>query len=208
MAQNKGKYKCVICGQTIGSDEEPIPYEGRFAHANCFNEMIRARSDQKRLDMTKKSLQRKGARKVKEKKEEKIVTVKPTTKNKSPEEIADEKKFVGYINELTGKNPDVKTYALAKKYTSEYGLKYEDLVSALKYFYEIEGNKYDPEKFSLGIVPYVVEDARRYFEQLDETIKKNQSIDSSTFYRTQVVNIKQGRKRGRDMVDINKLNEG
>ncbi|MBR1892046.1 MAG: hypothetical protein IJ815_00750 [Lachnospiraceae bacterium] len=208
MARKMGNYKCLLCKQPIKADEEPVPYNGHFAHADCFNEMIRAESEGKRVEQTKKSLERKGARKAKDKKEYKIVTVKPTTKNKSAEEIADEKLFVGYIKELTGNNPDVKTYALAKKYTTEYGLKYEDLVTALKYFYEIKGNKYDPERFSVGIVPYVVEEARNYFAHLDETIKVNQSIDSSSFYKTQIVNIKQGRKRGRDMIDIKDINEG
>lgn len=203
-----GCYKCAICGQQIDSTEESIPYDGRFAHIGCFNEMIRAEADNKRIEQTKKSLQRRRAKKAKDDKDNKVVTVKPTTKNKSAEEIADEKLFVGYIKELTGKNPDVKTYALAKKYTTEYGLKYEDLVTALKYFYEIKGNKYDPERFSVGIVPYVVEEARNYFAQLDETIKKNQVIDTKDFYKTQIVNIKQGRKRNREMIDINQLNEG
>lgn len=203
-----GCYKCAICGQQIDSTEEPIPYNGRFVHTECFNEMIRAEADNKRIEQTKKSLQRRRAKKAKDDKDNKVVTVKPTTKNKSAEEIADEKLFVGYIKELTGKNPDVKTYALAKKYTTEYGLKYEDLVTALKYFYEIKGNKYDPERFSVGIVPYVVEEARNYFAQLDETIKKNQVIDTKDFYKTQIVNIKQGRKRNREMIDINQLNEG
>lgn len=170
--------------------------------------MIRVQSDQKRMEQTKKTLQRKGARKSKEKKESQIVSIKLTTKDKSPEEIADEKLFVGYIKQLTGNNPDVKTYTLAKKYTSEYGLKYADLVTALRYFYEIKENKYDPARFSLGIVPYIVEEAMRYFTDLDETIKKNQEIDTSGFYKTQIVNIKQGRKRNSDMINITEIYEG
>lgn len=208
MAQNNGRYKCAICGQYIEAGEESVPYKNRFAHENCFNEMIRAGADQKRVEQTQKSLQRKGVRRAKEKKENQIVTVKPTTKNKSAEEIADEKIFVNYIQELTGNRPDVKTYALAKKYTTEYGIKYQDLVTALKYHYEIKGNEYIPEKFSLGIVPYIVEEAKKYFTALEKTIAKNREIDSSEFYQTRIVNIKQGRRKNHDIIDITELNEG
>lgn len=208
MAVKRGNYKCAICKQQIKSDEESLPYQGRFAHKTCFNELMRAGADEKRKEQAEKSLQRKAAKKAKDKNETNVITVKTTTKDKSPEEIADEKSFVSYITELTGHKPDVKSYTLAKKFINEWGVKYADIVAALKYFYEIKENPYIAEKFSLGIVPYVIEDARKYYEQLDEAIKRNQEIDSSSFYENKVVSIKSGKRNRKGTIDITKLNEG
>lgn len=202
------KYKCAICRQYIEPGEESIPYKNRFAHTTCFNELMKASSDQKRMAMTEKSLQRKGVKKKQDKEGNTVIQIKGVSKDKSAEEIADEKLFFEYIIRLTGHKPDVKTATLAKKYTTEYELKYIDLVTALKYIYEIEQREFDPEKIAIGLVPYKVEEAKRYYASLEETVKKNNETNTNSFYKNEIVNIKQIRKRVTETIDISEIREG
>lgn len=202
----KGHYKCAICSGEISDNQNKIPYKNRYVHEDCFNTLMKASADQKREEQVKKSLQRKNSRK-KNTANDSVVVVRETTKNKSPEEIADEKQFTKYILELTGNKPDVKTYTLAKKYTEQYKIKYVDLVTALRYWYEIKENVYEPEKFSLGIVPYVIDEAIKYYSELEKTIEKNLAIDSSEYYRRETVRINNRKRHIGGMVDIAKIGE-
>lgn len=51
------------------------------------------------------------------------------------------------------------------KFVTELGLNYKDIARALVYFVEVDGGKIDL-KFGIGIVPYTVDAARKYYEAL------------------------------------------
>lgn len=44
------------------------------------------------------------------------------------------------------------------------GIPYRGQLLTLKYFYEVRGNRVDPNRKSIGIVPWVLSDARSYYE--------------------------------------------
>lgn len=51
------------------------------------------------------------------------------------------------------------------KYVTERGYKYIEIARALSYFVDVQGNK--PEiKYGIAIVPFVMEESRKYFEEL------------------------------------------
>ena len=51
------------------------------------------------------------------------------------------------------------------RFVTKHGYDYKDIGRALYYFVEVQGNKPDKSK-GIGIVPFVKEDATKYFEQL------------------------------------------
>lgn len=54
------------------------------------------------------------------------------------------------------------------------GLSYEDMLLALHYFYEACGR--EPIKNSIGIIPYVVDDAKAFAAMIAEADEHNQSV--------------------------------
>lgn len=48
------------------------------------------------------------------------------------------------------------------KFVVELGLNYEEIAQALTFYFEIQKNKFD-DKYGIGIVPHVVDQAKRYY---------------------------------------------
>ena len=53
-----------------------------------------------------------------------------------------------------------------KKYKEEQGYSYTGILKSLIYFYEVKANSTDKANGSLGIVPYVYQDAYNYYYSL------------------------------------------
>ena len=87
------------------------------------------------------------------------------------------------------KAPGPRNNAFISKYASE-GMTYKGMTRALMYFYDIQKNNTDKSNGGIGIVPWVYEDANRYYErkenmekQLEEAIeysKNNQPKEEET----------------------------
>ena len=58
------------------------------------------------------------------------------------------------------------------KYVTERGYNYKDIARALTYYVDVKNNKPDI-KYGIGIVPYVIDEARAYYENL-KRIKEEQ----------------------------------
>lgn len=80
-------------------------------------------------------------------------------------ELEEKIKEIFEIDEIT---PLMNTHI--NKYVLERRWSYLDIARALAYFVEIQGGELKPH-MGLGIVPYVIEEARRYFKQLAEKTK-------------------------------------
>lgn len=65
------------------------------------------------------------------------------------------------------------------KYVLERRWSYLDIARALAYFVEIQNGELKPQ-MGLGIVPYVIDESRRYFKQLEEKTK-TQRLESEKF---------------------------
>lgn len=85
-------------------------------------------------------------------------------------------KVCDYICYIFGlKKPGPRNYQLLKIYTTEKGYTYKGIFYALKYFYEVKKNDITKGNERIGIVPYVYEEAQKYFEDIEnkrEKIKK------------------------------------
>ena len=87
------------------------------------------------------------------------------------------------------KAPGPRNNAFISKYASE-GMTYEGMTRALMCFYDVQKNSIDKSNGGIGIVPWVYEDANRYYErkenmekQLEEAIeysKNNQPQEEKT----------------------------
>lgn len=87
------------------------------------------------------------------------------------------------------KAPGPRNNAFISKYASE-GMTYKGMTRALMYFYDVQKNNTDKSNGGIGIVPWVYEDANRYYErkenmekQLEEAIeysKNNQPQEKET----------------------------
>ena len=53
------------------------------------------------------------------------------------------------------------------KYVNEHGWSYKDIARAFAYYVEVQGNTPDP-KYGIGIVRFVMDDAKKYYETLQK----------------------------------------
>ena len=53
------------------------------------------------------------------------------------------------------------------KYVNEHGWSYKDIARAFAYYVEVQENTPDP-KYGIGIVRFVMDDARKYYEALQK----------------------------------------
>ena len=60
-----------------------------------------------------------------------------------------------------------------KQFITEYNYSYSGILKALIYFYEIKGGDKERAHDSIGIVPYIYQDAYRYYYSLWEAQQKN-----------------------------------
>ena len=58
-----------------------------------------------------------------------------------------------------------RNYAMIKSYL-EKGYTYKGMENALKYFYEVQNHPIDKANESIGIIPYIYEEAQNYFNRI------------------------------------------
>lgn len=96
------------------------------------------------------------------------------------------------------------------KYVTEHKWSYLEIARALYYFYEVRGG--DPSKSQgIGIVPYVMEDAKKYFKEMEKRVaqqtKAAQELRENEGRHTIVCNkVAKSRKR-KNIVDIESIKE-
>ena len=110
-------------------------------------------------------------------------------KNKTDIEIAEinnEDAFWQYIKKLYGpKYNYVKLKSFAEKYIRDYSFTWSGMLKALKWFYEIKKNPKDNIDYeSIGIIPYIYEDAKKYYRQIYNAQKKNKNVEVRARLRT------------------------
>jgi hypothetical protein len=92
----------------------------------------------------------------------------------------------------------------------EYGYSYLDIARALAYFIEEQGNTPDIEK-GIGIVPWVIDDARRFYSQLanEQAELKEQGLKLREVLMRQQTAVKveanQRKKTKQALIDIERL---
>lgn len=100
--------------------------------------------------------------------------------------ISDRKDLLDYIIELQGhKKLNPKLLSQIKDWQEKFGFKYKGIELTLRYFHEIKGNAYDD---GIGIVPYVYEDAEKFYSTLYEITQLINNTDYNPQLETVYVN--------------------
>ena len=69
------------------------------------------------------------------------------------------------------KAPGPRNNAFISKYASE-GMTYKGMTRALMYFYDVQKNNIDKSNGGIGIVPWIYEEANRYYERKENMEKQ------------------------------------
>lgn len=84
-----------------------------------------------------------------------------------------------YIKKMFGAEEDIALIIRIRKqintFRDEYKYTYSGILKSLIYFYEIKGNKIDKANGGIGIVPYVYDEAKTYYQRLWKTHQINQA---------------------------------
>lgn len=95
------------------------------------------------------------------------------------------------------------------KYSTEYEWSYLDIGRALFYFFNIKnGDK--SKSTGIGIVPYVIDEARQYFKKLEEDIERQkQMVNDSKKQQKQVILCErpQQKKNRKKHIDLSQFRE-
>ena len=94
---------------------------------------------------------------------------------KTQEEI-DYDNLVIYLKQLFGK-PGQKVWRQLKQYKEEYNYTYSGIHKTLIWWYEIKHNNIEDANGGIGIVPYIYEDATKYYYALYLAQLMNQEKD-------------------------------
>lgn len=86
----------------------------------------------------------------------------------------DRKEFTDYVCKLFGlKKPGPVIYSQRRTFMDKYGYTDRGMVLALRYAYEVQGNKIANAQERIGLIPYVYDEAQAYFSSLE---KKQEEI--------------------------------
>ena len=90
------------------------------------------------------------------------------------------------------KAPGPRNNAFISKYASE-GMTYKGMTRALMYFYDVQKNSIDKSNGGIGIVPWVYEEAQRYYKQIEMEKEKIEKVLES-FEKNNDIRDKETRK--------------
>lgn len=93
------------------------------------------------------------------------------------QELKAKEDFYQYIKQLYG--PEYNFIAISKqaeKYINQYQFTYSGMLKSLKWFYEIDGGDINASNDSIGIIPYIYEEAKKYYYKLYLAQERNKNI--------------------------------
>lgn len=130
---------------------------------------------------------------------------------KMKEQIANDKKEVGeYIKKLFGKEVSKRNWGLLEEYRKK-GITYKQTLQTLQYFFEIKHNSIEKSNGGIGIVPYVVEDAKEYYikikkrqEQIANSIQKqfDKPVVTIDIKSSEINKRKKSDKKNKRIIDL------
>jgi hypothetical protein len=94
------------------------------------------------------------------------------------QEERDYEELVEYIKDLLGSDINPRVWKQLKEYRAEpYKYSYSGILKTLKWWYELKGNSVDKANGAIGIVPYVYNDALKYYYALYLAAMANEDKD-------------------------------
>lgn len=98
------------------------------------------------------------------------------------QEERDIETFYDYTKQLFGSDYNyILTKKLAERYVKENNYTYSGMYKALKWYYEKEGHSLDKSNGSIGIIPYIYNQAKTYYYTLYQAQLINKEKDISNF---------------------------
>ena len=98
-----------------------------------------------------------------------------------------------------------------KEYVENYHYSYSGILKTLQYFFEIKKNPIEKANGGIGIVPYVYDDAKKYFETIfyAQQLNKDKDIDSFILNEREIkIHSPQSKRKNIKIIDLNLLEGG
>lgn len=165
---------CAICQERFNRDRiQAIKISARrYAHAQCAED-----------SGTKGELMPVLPQKEKKKTEEK--------EKKEVKQDEDLVKLNEYVFKLFGKDTNwARVKQQIKEYTEKYHYSYSGILKSLVYFYDVKKNSITKANNSIGIVPFVYQDAFNYYYALWQAQEINKTKNITITPRVKEVTIK------------------
>lgn len=172
--------KCIVCGKWIPEEEmgNAVPYKKRFAHKGCFNQMMKTLKINKDEELKDKQ----------EKKKTQKTTPKVELKNGlSDEEYREKREYYDYLKQILNTDKlSAKVYTLSEKYLNQFNSwSWKGMKDALVYMYEIKEKEITGDV--VGYLPYIYEEAVKFFEEVKRVEANNKKVSLSDMYKTKKI---------------------
>ena len=97
--------------------------------------------------------------------------------SRKTKEEKDREQLIAYIKELFGysKLPE-KVNRQIKQYTGEFNYSYSAIYKTLRYWFEVKHGDLEKANGGIGIVPYVIDDARNYWLDIMQAKELNKEL--------------------------------
>lgn len=96
----------------------------------------------------------------------------------------DKHDFFEYIKELYGEDYNyISISKQAENYIKQYDFTYSGMLKSLKWFYEVKGSSKEGSNGRIGIIPYIYNDAKKYYYNLYLAQQRNKDVEG---YRLEI----------------------
>lgn len=122
-------------------------------------------------------------------------------------ELLERKQLCDYVCELFSyKKPSVRIYQQMTSYHDK-GVPYSDMLLALKYFYEIKKGDINKSQGGIGIIPYVLEEAKEFatLEKLEQDKLIAKFEQNEQIKEIKIIKVIEPHNKNKKQIDINSL---
>ena len=100
----------------------------------------------------------------------------------------DKHDFFEYIKTIYGSDYNyISISKQAENYIKQYNFTYRGMLKSLKWFYEVKNGNKESSNGRIGIIPYVYEDAKKYYYDLYLAQQRNKDINNYTLITKEIV---------------------
>ena len=193
--------KCRRCGADINRDtEEFVKISSGYAHKSC-EEQFQIKRNTVICQICRQNINKLSDEYLKK-------STGYIHRSCVPPEEADRLELCNYIVEIFHlKAPGPANMRLIKKFHTENGYSYKSMYYTLKYYFEIKKGSIEKSQERIGILPYVYDEAKQYYENLTRTqnlILRN--VEKQLVKEEKVIVVKQNpAHKGKKVINLEDL---